>query len=238
MLFRSVSQSRYANVFKKIVVKLCQKTNLQFVKTFHVSKKVSFQFWINKHDPLSQRIYQNGIQDFEHEQILYLIKKINKKDGFFLDIGSFTGLYSILASRVNPKIKVIAVEPNRAILKNFQKNILLNNATVEIHEKYFSTKRTKKEFFIPETDPTCATLDPCHSALKRIGGKIKKTTVTGSGTRFLIGKKLAGIKIDVEGKEIEALLALKPFLFRHKPFIIVECSNLGNERKIHSIQIS
>ncbi|MBK9283738.1 MAG: FkbM family methyltransferase [Sphingobacteriaceae bacterium] len=69
-------------------------------------------------------IYWNGYKNFEYTPIF---EKLAATSNCFYDIGANIGYFSLLASKINPKIKIKSFEPALGPLHYLQENIQLNN---------------------------------------------------------------------------------------------------------------
>src|SRR3989344_7115428 len=65
----------------------------------------------------------SSVENYEPE----VQEHLKLKEGVFIDIGAFTGRYTIEIGNSLKKGKVISVEPNRDNFKILQKNILINH---------------------------------------------------------------------------------------------------------------
>ena len=72
----------------------------------------------------------NGIQRLiglaEHELQPHLVKCIADARSF-IDIGASNGWYSLLAAKLNPRVQVVACEPDGEMLRELHENLTLNS---------------------------------------------------------------------------------------------------------------
>ncbi len=127
---------------------------------------------------------------------VYEVEKMNNPK-VILDIGANIGAFTIVAARLFPDAKVIAVEPEPSNSKLLRKNIALNKLTnVEVIECAVSNKVGEAELFIDTKR------DSAHSFFKEIGagGRNAKSIVVPTVPLSHFGK-VDAMKIDCEGAE-------------------------------------
>ncbi len=143
-----------------------------------------------------QLIEIDGYEKFSVKTVLNALK--NSK--IFLDIGSYHGLFSLIAAKNYPKLKVYSFEPSKNNLNILKKNIRDNNLK---NIKYFnfaiSSENTTKTFNIADaSDSSSLNGHPLTPSIKK-----QKVTVRTIDSMNL--KDIDLIKIDTEGNEIEVL---------------------------------
>jgi len=70
---------------------------------------LKFKMFSNNDDFVAKHYYWNGADSYEGYST-YIWYKLAKKSMNTLDIGSYTGVYSLIASKSNPETKVFAFE--------------------------------------------------------------------------------------------------------------------------------
>lgn len=143
-----------------------------------------------------------------------------KEADLFLDIGAYTGLFSLVAARSNPTIRVLAFEILPSTYTLLTRNVLANNLHQRIEPRLVALGEAPGTLRMP--------LDTVLSGLP---------TSLSLGSAFSEGIDVpcirlddllpdaagpAAIKIDVEGFEAAVLRGGKAFLARVRPDIICE----------------
>ena len=77
-------------------------------------------------DWITSRIWWNGTEAFEPEVLRYFAPIAAKARGA-LDIGAYTGWYSVVAATLNANTEVLAFEPHPEIAASLQANLDLNS---------------------------------------------------------------------------------------------------------------
>ncbi|MBY0425027.1 MAG: FkbM family methyltransferase [Cytophagales bacterium] len=191
-------------------------------------KNLKFKYYSSCDDGIVDTLYYKHPHPEEGE--LMLINAIAKNSSCVIDVGANTGLYSIIASKSNPNLKIIAIEPHPGNVKRLKKNIQLNNITnVNIIEKAVGDTEKTIHFNIPETlaisDTSSADSKFSHQTYS---GKLqwKEIPVQQISLNSLMESidlnSVEIIKIDVEGYEMNVFEGAKRFIETFQPIIICE----------------
>jgi FkbM family methyltransferase len=137
----------------------------------------------------------------------------------FIDIGAFSGVYTLLACRANPQLRAVAIEPNPASMLKLRRNIEVNDlqSRVTLVDKALSNAPGRARLGIPATDVTAASLLCEESELRTV--EVEVTT----GDEVVGDLPIDLVKIDVEGLEPEVLRGMSRTVAAHHPAIIAEC---------------
>ncbi len=166
------------------------------------------------------------LQDEEWDELRYLHRKLRPGD-VFIDVGANIGLWTLVAaSAVGPSGRVFSFEPNPATFDRLAENIRLNkkDAVIEVFQEAVSKDDNIVSF-------VC---DPQHnlSAISSRGFKGRDAIkVRTRALDFLLAKELAaahlaGIKLDTEGHELNALEGAAGLLEKRSPWLIVEFNTM------------
>ena len=130
---------------------------------------------------------------------VYEVEKM-KNPKVILDIGANIGSFTIVAARLFPNAKVIAVEPEPSNIQLLKKNIAINNLTnVEVVECAVSDKAGTAELFLD------AARNSAHSFLKDIGAGGREGSIIVPTVTLSHFGKIDAMKIDCEGAEFQIL---------------------------------
>lgn len=144
---------------------------------------------------------------------LRVFSRLSRTSTRFLDVGSYSGVYSLIACADGPG-EVIAFEPNPFTRPLLERNIRANGweGRITVVPKGASDVRRTTQMTIPK-DTTAARVDDAGT-----GPTIELTTID----EVLNGRQVDVIKVDVEGSEARALAGASETLGRYKPVLIVE----------------
>ncbi|MBX2899946.1 MAG: FkbM family methyltransferase [Cyclobacteriaceae bacterium] len=191
-----------------------------------INKSASFKMMANQTSYVHKLLYWNGPLQFEYTPIFIELIKHCK---VFIDVGSNTGYYSLLASKCNPQVKVFAFEPARGPLHYINKNILLNNLQTQIEiqdialsnqsgEVKFYEVRNKKYLYLKYNLSGVGSLT--EDVTKRMYPVMAFTL-----DKFIWKTRIKSvdlIKIDTEGTENKILEGASEIIRKFHPIIICE----------------
>ena len=167
----------------------------------------------------------------DYEEFIFLSRFLREDDVFF-DVGANIGYYSVMAGKVNPKIKVYAFDPSPGPLAFLKENITLNGLkNVFAQGIGLSDSKGEFSFHIPYHSK--------YSYLKHntLGGSGHLSHVRANPTTFKLNiqtntldafiienkiNELDLIKLDVEEAEHLVLAGSKLSIERFRPIIVCE----------------
>lgn len=168
-----------------------------------------------KLDPIGCRVCVHVAQDgtFEPESMAAWREAIKPGD-ITIDVGSYTGLYAIVAGKCGALS--VAFEPNPVVFSRLKNNIARNKVTVSAYRQAASDKVERRKFYTKH-DMTSA------GRFKKRDGAIEVDVdcVPLDIVKFPKGR-VAAIKIDVEGAELAVLHGAAALLKQHSPLVIAE----------------
>jgi FkbM family methyltransferase len=155
------------------------------------------------------------LQRFEWLQIPTMLKACRElRPRAFIDIGANFGLYTCIIGRQRLAERLIAFEPNRAVIGRLQEHIAQNGVSgVEIHETAAGATPHKAALKLGA---------PGFDALTSVVAGDDIDVVTLDETLSFAGESLV-FKIDVEGYELEVLAGAKNIFARNYGYAQIEC---------------
>lgn len=177
----------------------------------------------------SSLIFWRGERGYEPET-WKVMKCFTKRSSHFIDVGSNSGLFSVLAKKINPSIVVDAFEPVPSIHK---KNILFQQAngcdTNSIWELALSDQDRQSKMFVPidgsyMEEESTATLRPDSWQSRRAQKAEIQVTTTTLDDFFRVHEKHPPItmKVDVEDYEASVLKGACETLVHDRPTVVCE----------------
>lgn len=180
-------------------------------------------------DGLARHIVWTDMRDWEAgtQPVLFGLARRAK---VFVDVGAYSGVYTVLACVANPGLRAVAVEPNPAKLPQLRSNLVANGLTdrVTVIGKALSARPGAATLSIPGDD-SAATLTG-----GRPGARSVAVDVT-TGDLVLRGLDVGLVKIDVEGLEAEVVRGMARVLLACHPAIIAECLGAGALRELRDL---
>ena len=227
-------------IFKRIIPSVT-KCFLKIIdKTILTIRFKNLFFEININDPIDQQIFFRN--NYENEQIDYLIKKIKKfKAKIFLDIGCNSGLYSLIIAKNFPRSKVLSFEPVKQTFLKFKKNIKLNNKIKNIKTYNFGLSSKKTQLPMKALIKDHYIQPGGFGVLKKNEKNLYKSNkIHISSAYFEKGdniinftNKIIACKIDVEGHELNVLNGMINILKKNKLILQIEIFN-SEYKKVNS----
>jgi len=107
---------------------------------------ITIKFKTNQSSFVGYQIFWYGIYNYEYTEIF---EKIIKKIRVFVDIGSNSGVYSIMAAKLSENIKILAFDPTNAANYYLNENIRINDLSNKIlsYQYALSDKTEMLDFF-------------------------------------------------------------------------------------------
>ena len=158
---------------------------------------------------------------------------ITKETGIYIDVGSHTGLYTIVGLKSNTNNFVISIEPSYLNLGRMMSNLRLNDL-LRNHMKILAaasdTTGVKNFLFHPDL------------SFMSKGGRISENgdpvhVLKLDDIHVKDDRKIRGIKIDTEGEDYKVLLGAKNIIENNLPDILIEVRE-ENKRLIRDFLIS
>jgi FkbM family methyltransferase len=159
------------------------------------------------------------------------------RNEIFLDIGAYTGIFSLAAAAHSRECRVVAFEPSTITFGRLAKNVLLNLFDIRIVPVNLAAGEVIARTEFPHrfgvyslcSGESSQTEDPDHTQPVMIVN-VDELLAGRSGVPYLNSKssslfpfeRVAAIKIDVEGAELNVLRGARGIIDRDKPMIIAE----------------
>jgi FkbM family methyltransferase len=166
---------------------------------------------------------------FYEPQTLFTWEKITKDKNLVLDIGAYTGVFSLIAARKGGSRRCISFEPNPVSYEKLLENVRLNNAMAIIHpvNKGVGEKKQILSLVVPPERAGSSAVQLLGSVVNRDTGQWLEVTnieVDTIDSMLLdLETSVDAIKIDVEGYELNVLKGASKRLQHDKPLILLEC---------------
>ena len=189
--------------------------------------------FINVREEIANHIFYSGIfGNFEGETLRLWYEISKEVKGLVLDIGAFSGIFSLVAASANKQSSIIAFEPHPANFDRLCKNIQINEfSNITLENLALSNKTGKVVFynyFVGEKDNSGFTLinhdyiDPESSTINCATISFKEYLESNNKEQIL-----SLVKLDIERAE---LIVLRDGIERlQKDQTIIFCEILDRE---------
>lgn len=167
--------------------------------------------------------FLNNFNEYEPYTTSFLSSLVENTHGDFIDVGANIGYYTIIAGKINPKIKILAIEPEPINLSFLKRNIQTNNIhNVQTFEGVVGNQAGKTTLFVsPNSSGEHSTVIKSDKTLL-----VSSTTIDELVKKFNLSPSI--IKIDVEGAEGDVIEGSVQTINKYRPDLIFEYS-LRNE---------
>ena len=145
--------------------------------------------------------------------------------GSIIDVGANTGFYTLLATAVSRKVTVTAYEPMNEVRAILTSNLKLapGRSRVSIRPNAISSTSGICTLFVP--DGSHGLVETSASLLREFKGGSGYTCDVQALTldsAHINERKVAVIKIDAEGHDLDVLIGAQQILMRHRPVVFLE----------------
>lgn len=174
-------------------------------------------------DRIASMLYWRGLEGWEPATIRTFLRLISP-GSTVLDVGANSGLFSLLAGRLHPTVRVHALEPVGRVFSRLKANVALNGlGNVTCHQLACCDGSGPATLHVPTGEPV-----PVMASLVRgwcEGGSTEElvecVTVDDLVATGGVGR-CDVVKIDAEGSEDAVLRGASKTLAEHRPFILAE----------------
>ena len=182
-------------------------------------------------DEIALRLYWRGTKEWE-TATLSLFSALVRQARVFVDVGAYTGIYSLIAGAENPRVQMVAFEPVPLVSEALSVNIELNGFTSRSRVVVAAAFSDEGERTIavrgdqPTSTSSLMWLDDPSLPDRQ---QVRTCTVDS----VVSSQAVDVIKIDAEGAETEVLAGSTETIERMRPSIIVECLSRDALSRVH-----
>jgi FkbM family methyltransferase len=166
-------------------------------------------------DFLARSIVWSNLHDWE-ETSTPVFCELARTSAGFLDIGAYTGIYTLLACAVNPNLKARAFEPNPKVHDRLVANLRANSLQGRAMPLMLALldDHGTGTLHVPGDETAAMLGDPSAGGIPvRIG----------KADDYADDLDVDLVKIDVEGLEPQILRGMSNIITRRRPSILIEC---------------
>ena len=175
------------------------------------------------HDRIASMLFWKGVNGWEPTTIRTFLGLV-APGATVVDVGANSGLFSLLAARRDPTVRVHAVEPVARVFSVLEANVLLNALdNVTCHRLACSDRSGPSTLHVPvgEPVPVMASLLSGWAETAAHGEPVERTTIDELVTTERMDS-VDVVKIDAEGSEDAVLRGGHATLVAHRPFVLAE----------------
>lgn len=196
---------------------------------------IKFALLSNPNDDLFSLLRSNNLKSWEPGS-LAIWTAICKKSTTVVDVGAYSGIYSILAVK-NGVENVFSVEPNPKTRERLEQNLSLNQieSCTVLSTPLGKNSEVTLGLYVPESSLSSSAKRFESSGARYLDSQFDSVVIDDEnwhrvGTHRtsklddLLGRnfRVDAMKIDAEGMEIEVLEGCEEILRSHRPHLIIE----------------
>jgi FkbM family methyltransferase len=199
---------------------------------------IEFYMKCNNDDTVVKELYHSNFKGWERNEINFIKELTTKKKyEYFFDIGSYTGFYSLLMSKINSDIKIFSFEIIDFIKKRFDENILINKFTnITTFNKGIDSKRKKNNIQLGWSQSDSVLTSVSRITNYNTGKKIDCISIDDfvKENDKPIKNKNIFMKIDTEGTELNVVKGMLKLLNENNVDMLIEIND-RNKSKFSNI---
>ena len=220
LLINKDIRSYKKNIFYYLLFRIFR----NFFQGFIITKIYNFKIYTSANkNKASHSILKKCDFDDEHEiEIINKISNINKV--FFLDCGCNYGFYSFFTASLSKENLVLAYEASSSTIKEFYKNLSLNNLQNINCKNLAISDENDKLINFNESINDWESSASHDSFIKKNTSRIKTTTIDIELKDYDLKDFTLCIKLDIEGSEFQAIKGGLEIIKKYNPIIIIEIS--------------
>lgn len=233
--FKAVKRAIYASLpFKKLLftgLKQLVKPKEYIYQHLHFSglicvpilndKKILIE---SRGDISENQLFWVGLNGWHECKSIHLWQRLVCKSSQILDIGANSGIYSLVAARLNPNANIFAFEPIPETIAWFKRNIKANEFNIVAEQLAASDKNGIADIWLEAPGSHYSpSLYNADLKLSNQGVRIMVETVRLDDYFEERGiQRIDLVKIDVERHEPQVLKGMRNLLFKNKPILFIE----------------
>lgn len=202
---------------KKLLMSLKKKLSLITGQRFYVKKISSLSYLLDMKNRIDRRI--DAFSEYEQPQIDFFFTQLkNNNCTYFIDIGAHWGHYSMQFANEAcfDHAQIQAFEPDKINRYQLYANLFMNKLQdrIIVHEYTISNEESEQRFHHSDDN------NRGKSHITNDGELIVKTKKLDS--LITVTNEIIGIKIDIEGHEIEAISGMTELLKQNRCILQIE----------------
>lgn len=179
------------------------------------------RFWSDGDDYITSRVWWMGTDGYEPETLEPFLRFVEHAE-VVVDVGAYTGYYSLLAAAANPAARVFAFEPHARIAARLGHNLDLNPAlNVTVLPWAVGARKSVASFYEGAPGlPLSSSLSPSWAGLHR-SRPVAVTDLDSFAAEWRL-ERVDVVKIDVESTEAEVIKGMTRLLGTCRPVLFME----------------
>ncbi|RDK84805.1 FkbM family methyltransferase [Marinirhabdus gelatinilytica] len=195
---------------------------------------IPFKMYSQNDDSVVKELHWTNYEGWELTSLLLwsdLLMNIPK--GIIFDIGAYSGIYSIIASKKAKKCEIHAFDIQDNCINRLKKNMKINEVNnVKIHQAACTDFNGESIFYFYEEEGIMSSI---AGLVPNKINDLEKKIRTVKLDDLKVNGSVQLIKIDVEGAELSTLGGLKHILINDSPDVLIEVNNFKDIKKVKNL---
>jgi FkbM family methyltransferase len=210
--------------------------HLYFKGVFKVKVSENISFLIRHYGyELENEIFWEGLTSQWEKRSITTWMQLSEKAKVILDIGSNTGVFSLVTKSLNPCAKVFAFEPVERVFQKLCANVSLNNYDIVCYHKAVSNYIGDASFYDTDSEHIYTVVINKDLSHDKNYHEVKvPVTTIDEVIREQQPERIDLVKIDVERHEPEVLEGFS-MIWKFKPTILIEILDDETGGKVESV---
>lgn len=189
-------------------------------------------------DGIGRALYWRGIHEWEAASIRPFLA-LARAAGHFLDIGANTGVYTLMATAVNPRLTAVAYEPVPRIHARLQKNVEINGLgdRCTVRGVAVANGARRARLHVPGV-PLPSSSSLLEQGYHGKAGELVEVDVVTVDAEQEERPRVDLVKIDVEGFEDQVIEGMAKTLAADRPVVLCECNPDGPYQAVERLMRS
>ena len=169
------------------------------------------------------RLFWSGT-DYYEPFTRTVIEMLTASSEVFIDVGANTGFFSLVAATLNPRLALIAFEPNPTMFRMLCENKRINRLSNLTSEPLaLSNAEGETQLFLSDSDMSASLIPDFQKAAdsSSVSVPVKRTTLDHYVQRLGLHGSIV-IKVDVEGHEKAVLEGAASTISNLRPDFVIE----------------
>jgi len=195
----------------------------------------SFRYASTPRDLVGRALTWRGWRGYEPETVAVFLRLAARAEGV-VDVGAFTGLFTLLALAVNPLGRAMAFEPVPRIRGLLEANLRLNgwDGRCEVRAEAVADVPGSTQMHVPCLDlPTSSSISPGVVSGRTTEPITVPVTTLDEACAGMAGVDL--VKLDAELVEDRVLAGMGRMLAEQRPAIVLECHACGPHERVSEL---
>jgi len=205
----------------------------------HIKGLPHFKMLCDNDDTVVKELYWTDFKGWEFTSLNLwndLLQNVNTS--YVFDIGAYSAIYSLIASKYTTVKKVVAFDIQDKCINRITENVILNNANEKIEVVQAACSNVNEEvpfYFYEEAGIISSVAGLVPKKMNNLETIVKAIRLDDWCESHLGSQSVGLIKMDVEGAEQLTLKGMKSLLEKSMPHILIEINDTKDIKAVKKL---